>query len=65
MYFLDNKNHGMPSLNPLMAPINTMNDKSLVNIMQNFDDPVEQSLASLEQTLACKLNRRQLAFNCI
>lgn len=51
---LDNKNHGLPSLNPLMPPINSMNDKSSMNMMPNFDDPVEQSLASLEQSLACK-----------
>ncbi|XP_031638394.1 homeotic protein female sterile-like isoform X2 [Contarinia nasturtii] len=50
---LDNKNHGMPSLNPLMPPMNSMNDKSIMNMMPNFDDPVEQSLASLEQTLGC------------
>lgn len=42
----------MPSINPLLA---AMNDKSMLNMMPNFVDPVEQSLASLEQ-LECKLN---------
>lgn len=46
----------MPSINPLMASMNAMNDKSVLNMMPNFDDPVEQSLASLEQNLACKLD---------
>lgn len=50
-FFSDNKNQGMPSINPLLA---AMNDKSMLNMMPNFDDPVEQSLASLEQ-LECKL----------
>lgn len=45
----------MPSINPLMASMNAMNDKSVLNMMPNFDDPVEQSLASLEQ-LACKFD---------
>lgn len=44
----------MPSLNPLMPPMNSMNDKSVMNMMPNFDDPLEQSLASFEQPLACK-----------
>lgn len=51
--FLDTKSHGLPSLNPMMAPMNSINDKSMMNMMPNFDDPVEQSLASLEQSLAC------------
>lgn len=51
---LDNKNHGLPTLNPIMPPINALNDKSVMNMLPNFDDPVEQSLASLEQSLACK-----------
>lgn len=51
----------MPSLNPMMAPLNSMNDKSVMNMMPNFDDPVEQSLASLEQSLACKFNLIQMA----
>lgn len=49
LIILDNKNHGLPSLNPLL-----MNDKAVMNMLPNFDDPVEQSLASLEQSLACK-----------
>lgn len=39
---------------PLMQSMGTINDKSVLNLMPNFDDPVEQSLASLEQSLACK-----------
>lgn len=57
--FSDNKNPGMPSMNPLMASMNTMNDKSMMNMLPNFDDPVEQSLASLEQ-IACKSNMNWL-----
>lgn len=41
-----------------MPPINSMNDKSVLNMLPNFDDPVEQSLASLEQSLACKLTNQ-------
>lgn len=53
---LDNKNHGLPSLNPMLPPMNSMNDKSVLNMLPNFDDPVEQSLASLEQSLCKFLN---------
>lgn len=35
----------------------SINDKSVLNMLPNFDDPVEQSLASLEQSLACKLKK--------
>lgn len=55
LIILENKNHGIPSLNALMPTMNSMNDKSVMNMLPNFDDPVEQSLASLEQSLACKL----------
>lgn len=57
---LDNKNHGLSTLNPLMPPLNSMNDKSMLNMLPNFDDPVEQSLASLEQTLACKFSNQEI-----
>lgn len=50
----ENKNHGLPSLNAIMPAMNSINEKAVMNMMPNFDDPVEQSLASLEQ-LACKL----------
>lgn len=40
------KSHNMP----MMPPMNMMNDKSsIMGLLPNFDDPVEQSLASLEQ----------------
>lgn len=54
VFFIENKNQGMP-LNPLMTSMNAMNDKSVLNMMSNFDDPVEHQLASLEQ-LECKLD---------
>lgn len=57
---LDNKNQGLPSLNSLMPPMNSMSDKSVLNMLPNFDDPVEQSLASLEQTLACKFSAQNI-----
>ncbi|XP_055307981.1 bromodomain-containing protein 3-like isoform X3 [Sitodiplosis mosellana] len=60
---LDNKNHGLPSLNPMMPPMNSMSDKSVLNMLPNFDDPVEQSLASLEQTLGCFDNPHNNGFN--
>lgn len=50
---LDNKNQNMPNLNSMMTPITTINDKNVLNLLP-FDDPVEQSLASLEQSLGCK-----------
>lgn len=51
---LDNKNQNMPNLNSLMTPITTINDKNVLNLLSNFDDPVEHQLASLEQSLGCK-----------
>lgn len=62
----DNKNAVMPSLNPLLASMNTMNDKSVLSMLPNFDDPVEQSLASLEQ-IACKLHElaHRLCGDCL
>lgn len=40
------KSHNMP----MMPPMNMINDKSsIMGLLPNFDDPVEQSLASLEQ----------------
>lgn len=47
----------MPPLNTMMPSIN---DKSVLNMLPNFDDPVEQSLASLEQSLACKLSKKNI-----
>lgn len=47
---LDNKGHNLS----LLQSMNAMNDKSVLNLMPTFEDPVEQSLASLEQSLACK-----------
>lgn len=51
---LDNKNQNMPNLNSMLATMTTINDKTNMNLLPNFDDPVEQSLASLEQSLGCK-----------
>lgn len=42
------KSHNMPMMSVL--PMNVMNDKSsIMGLLPSFDDPVEQSLASLEQ----------------
>lgn len=46
----------LPSLDksrnmPMMPPMNMMNDKSIMGLLPDFDDPVEQSLASLEQPI--------------
>lgn len=52
---IDTKNHGIGALSAMLPQLNSINDnKSVMNLnMPNFDDPVEQSLASLE-SLDCK-----------
>lgn len=57
------KNHSMNNMNSMLPQLNSMNDKSVMNMMSNFDDPLEQSLASLEQPMGCKLHSRNL-FEC-